>query len=141
MTPQSPLFCKSQPTSPSHNLVIPLPIVSTRHFCCEKTINLASPGIRSRASAVGVGRLNHHAIIYCFMVNSRIDLLALVQFRTNLGHISLSSHYTKQLSLPHHAPTFSRIHPPGGLARHSWQNRPPSQPILFPSHGGFLAVR
>ena len=30
-------------------------------------------------------------------------MLAPAQSRTNLGHISLSSYYTKQFSLPHHA--------------------------------------
>ena len=30
-------FCKSQLTSPSHNLVIPLPMVSPRQFRCNKT--------------------------------------------------------------------------------------------------------
>ena len=35
--PQFPQFCKSQLTSPSHNFVIPLLIVSTRKFRCNKT--------------------------------------------------------------------------------------------------------
>ena len=41
------------------------------------------------------------------------------QYRISLGYISLSSHHTKQFSLPHHAPKLSRIHPPDGLARYS----------------------
>ena len=35
--PQSPSFCRSQLAPPSHNLVIPLAIVSIRQFCCKKT--------------------------------------------------------------------------------------------------------
>ena len=51
--------------------MVPFPIVSTRKFRCNKTINLASPGIGARASAVGARRLNHYAIIYRRMANSR----------------------------------------------------------------------
>ena len=43
---------------------------------------------------VGVGHLNHLAIIYCCEANSRLELLPTVQSRTNLGHISLFSYYT-----------------------------------------------
>ena len=52
---------------------------------------------------MGVGPPNHHAIIYCCEANSRRAALAPAQSRTNLGHISVSSYYTKQFSLPHHA--------------------------------------
>ena len=75
---------------------------------------------------MGAGRLTHHAINYLRMCNSRIDMMLLAQSMTNLGHISLSSYYTKQFPLPQHAPTLSCIHPPGGLGRHSWYNCPPS---------------
>ena len=34
---QHSLYCKTQLTSPSYNLVIPLPTVSTRQFRCNKT--------------------------------------------------------------------------------------------------------
>ena len=77
-------------------------------------INLASPGFRTRASAVEVVPLNHHAIIYCHNTNSRFGVLIPAQSRSNLGYISLSSHHAKQFSLPHHASTFSRIHAPCG---------------------------
>ena len=92
-------------------------------------MNLGSLRVRTRATAVGVVPLNHHAIIYRHNVNSRLDFLIPAQSRTSLGFISLSSHHTKQFSLPHHAPTFSRIHPPDGLGRYSWYNCPLSQPI------------
>ena len=117
--PESPLFWRRQLTSPSHNLVISLPNVSTRQFRCKKTISLASPGIPTRASVVEVGCHNHHTIIYHRMANSRLALLVLALSRTKLGHIYFSSYCTKQFSLPHHPRTFSSIYPLGGLGRHS----------------------
>ena len=84
----------------------------------KDSINLVSPGIQTRTSAVGVGHLSQHAIIYRRMENSRTDVLLLAQSSTNLGHISLSSHHTKQFPVPHHAPTFSRIHTLGRIAPH-----------------------
>ena len=59
-------------------------------------INLASPEIRARTSAVVVGRLNHHAIIYRRMANSRVPtklgVLSVVpsSVSTKLGLLSLS---------------------------------------------------
>ena len=90
------------------------------HANFVRGINLASPVIQTRASVVVVGCLNHHAIICRRMANSRHGLFVLAQSRTILGHVSFSSHYTKQFSLAHHALTFSCIYPPGGLGRHSY---------------------
>ena len=67
------------------------------------------------------------------MSSSRIGLLVLAQSRTNLGHISFSSHYTKQFSLPHHVLTFSHIHPPDRLGRHLVESSPiPVHPAPIP---------
>ena len=79
---------------------------------------MASLGIRTGTSAVGVGHLNHHAMIYSRVTNSKIDVLVLAQSSINLGYISLSSHHTKQFSLPHHAPTFSHVHTLGRITPH-----------------------
>ena len=49
------------------------------------------------------------------------SLMPQPQSRTNFGHIPLSSHCTIHFSLPHHAPIFSCICPPGGQGRHVWQ--------------------
>ena len=79
--------------SPTHNLHItswPLsPIVSTRQFC------LASPGNRTRASAVGVRGHNHQATNYSWDSDFTVYLFPLPQSRTDLGHISLSSPCTR----------------------------------------------
>ena len=82
---------------------------------------MASLGNRIRASAVGVGRHNHHTTIYRRVPNNRLAIFLLAWSSTNLGHISLSSHCTRHFPLPHHAPTFSCIYSPGGQGRHIWQ--------------------
>ena len=60
--PQFPSFCKSQLTSPTHNLVILLPhcfyTLISWHW---GRICLMSPGNRTRASVVGVRRHKHYA--------------------------------------------------------------------------------
>ena len=64
---------------------------------------MASLVNRTKVSTLGARRLNHHANIYHCDRYSRLGMLPPTQSRTNLGHISLSSYYTKQFSLPHHA--------------------------------------
>ena len=58
-----------------------------------------APGFSREQSA----RPNHHAIIYRRVANPTLGLLVPAQSRTNVGHISISSYYTKQFSLSHHA--------------------------------------
>ena len=73
--PQSLSFCRGQLTSPSHNLVISLPIVFTRQFCCEKTIQLLrgfKPGLQRWELAVLTTMLSFTVVwqipelIYCY---------------------------------------------------------------------------
>ena len=56
---------------------------------------MASLGIRTRASAVGAGRLNHHAIIYCHMENSRQAR------KIGVLSVTLDPHLSLPLLLPH----------------------------------------
>ena len=70
---------------------------------------------------MGVGRHNHHTTIYRCVPNNRLAIFLLAWSSANLRHISLSSRSTRHFPLPHHAPTFSRIYPPGGQGRHIWQ--------------------
>ena len=82
---------------------------------------MASLGIRTRASAMGVLRHNHHATNYCCVPNFTIYLFLLPQSRTDIGYISISSHCTRHFSVRHHASVFSRVYPLGGEGRHAWQ--------------------
>ena len=67
---------------------------------------MASPANQTRVSVVGVRRHNHHATIYCFVPNPRGSILPLPWSRTDLGHISISSHCIRHFSLLQHAPDF-----------------------------------
>ena len=74
----SPSFCKSQLTSPTYNLLNPLPpsflhanFVAVRD---NKFGLINSSWNRTRASAVGVQRHNHHAIHYCCVPNFTVYL-------------------------------------------------------------------
>ena len=93
---------------------------------------MASPRIRTGDSTVAVGHLSHHAITWHLMENSRTDQLPLAQSRTNLGHVSFSSHHTKQFSLPHHAPTFSRIPTLCRIAPHPSPSCPHPMEVSWP---------
>ena len=83
--------------SPAHNLVVSLPIVSIHQFCGQKfswakvKVNLASPGNRTRPSAVGVRRHNDNATNYSWVPNFTVNLYSLLQSKTDLGNISLSN--------------------------------------------------
>ena len=62
-------------------LVTPSPIVSTCIFHGNQKMNLTSAN-RTRASAVGVRRNNHHATIFSCISNFTIDWFPLPQSRT-----------------------------------------------------------
>ena len=100
------------------------------HLTNSQAANYESLMVRYPPRAPGFSRVqsarpNHHAIIYHPVANSRLAMLVVSgQFSINLGHISLSSHYTEQFSLPHNALKFSGIHPPGGLGRHLVESSP-----------------
>ena len=59
--------------------------------------------------------------------------MPLPRSRTDFGHILLSSRCKRHFSLPHHAPMFSSIYPPGGQGRHVWQIVRPRFQSLKPS--------
>ena len=103
--PQFLLFCKIQLTSPAHNLVIPLPIVSTVQFRRNKIEQSWLPwGIQP-----GLQRWELDIIT--------TTLPFTVMCRTPDLIFSYSSPYKRHFPPPHHAPTFSRIYPPGGPGR------------------------
>ena len=81
--------------------MVSLPIVYTRQFCGQKflwakvKVNLASPGNRTRPSAVGVWHHNHLITNYSWVPSFTVNLYSLLQSRTDLGHISLSNSFHK----------------------------------------------
>ena len=83
--PKSPSFCGTQLTSPSHNLLIPLPIDSTRQFQCEKTVLIQflrgfKPGLQQWELAILANMLSFTVVwkipelMYCYQPSPALTL-------------------------------------------------------------------
>ena len=83
--PKSPSFCGTQLTSPSHNLLIPLPIDSTCQFQCEKTVLIQflrgfKPGLQQWELAILANMLSFTVVwkipelMYCYQPSPALTL-------------------------------------------------------------------
>ena len=101
------LVRESQPMSLAHNLVIPLPIISTFQSSCNKIERIWLPWGTEPA-----------------LQWWELDIITItppltLTYRTPASKFFYSSSCTRHIPLPHHALIFNRIHPIGGQGRHT----------------------